>query len=62
MQILDKDSTCHDQQVFNDTELYVLFRKPGTKDEFDELEKVAGQEFSYDYPVKKKEEPKNDDD
>ena len=43
--------------MFNDTQLYVLFRKPGTKDEFDELEKVAGQEFSYEYPQKKKEDP-----
>jgi len=47
--------------VFNDTVIYVLFRKPGTKDEFDELEKVAGQEFFYDYPAKKKEEPKKDE-
>jgi hypothetical protein len=41
--------------------MYVLFRKPGTKDEFDELEKVAGQEFFYDYPAKKKEDPKKDE-
>ena len=58
---MDNGSTCHDQQVFNDTVIYVLFRKPGTKDEFDELEKVAGQEFFYDYPAKKKEEPKKDE-
>ena len=35
----------------------MLLRKPGTKDEFDELEKVAGQEFQYEYPQKKKEDP-----
>lgn len=40
----------------------MLFRKPGTKDEFDELDKVADQVFTYDYPIKKKEEAKPDDD
>jgi hypothetical protein len=55
---LDNASNCHDQQVFNDTVIYVLFRKPGTKDEFDDLTAVAGQEFTYDYPAPKKEEPK----
>ena len=55
--MLDAGATCHDQQVFNDTELYVLFRKPGTKDEFDELEKVAGREFAYDFPQQTKPDP-----
>lgn len=59
--VLDNGSTCHDQQVFNDSVIYVCFRKPGTKDEFDELEKVASQEFFYDYPAKKKEEVKTTD-
>ena len=56
LQVLDKDSTCHDQQVFNDTLLYLCFKKPGSRDEFDDLTEVAGQEFSYNNPYKKKEE------
>jgi hypothetical protein len=40
--VLDLRATCHDQQVFNDTELFVLFKKPGTKDDWDALEEVAG--------------------
>ena len=40
--ILDPEATCHDQQVFNNTEVYCLIHIPGTKDEFEELEKVAG--------------------
>jgi hypothetical protein len=48
--------------VFNDTVLYVLLKKPGTKDEFDDLTAVSGQEFTYDYPAKKKEEVKPGDD
>jgi hypothetical protein len=52
---LDKDATCHDQQVFNDTELFCLFKTPGTKDEFEDLAKIAGQEFLYDNPYKKTE-------
>ena len=39
---LDCDSTCHDQQVFNDTVVYCLIHIPGTKDEFEDLEKVSG--------------------
>ena len=58
LQILDNLSTCHDQQVFNDTLIYVLLKKPGTKDEFEPLEQVAGQEFVYEYPAKKREEVK----
>ena len=42
----------------NDTELYLLVHKPGTKDEFEPLEEVSGIEFEYEYPQKKKEEPK----
>ena len=59
--MLDNGSTCHDQQVCNDQVIYVLFKKPGTKDEFDELEKVADKEFFYDYPARKKEEPKKEE-
>eukprot|EP00356_Strombidium_inclinatum_P002836 CAMPEP_0170481278 /NCGR_PEP_ID=MMETSP0208-20121228/1783_1 /TAXON_ID=197538 /ORGANISM="Strombidium inclinatum, Strain S3" /LENGTH=74 /DNA_ID=CAMNT_0010753949 /DNA_START=130 /DNA_END=351 /DNA_ORIENTATION=- len=54
--VLDPDATCHDQQVFNDTVLYCLIHIPGTKDDFEELEKVSGQVFEYEYPQKKKEE------
>ena len=61
-QILDADGTCHDQQVMNDTELYLLIHKPGTKDEFEPLEEVSGQEFEYEYPQKKKEEKKKEED
>ncbi len=32
-------------------------RKPGTKDEFEDLKVVAGREFEYEYPTKKVEEP-----
>ena len=60
--ILDPESTCHDQQVFNDTVVYCLIHIPGTKDDFEELEKVSGQLFEYDYPQKKKEEPKKETD
>ena len=56
--VLDGESTCHDQQVFNDTLLYLLVHIPGTKDEFEDLDKVAGEIFEYDYPQKKKEEVK----
>ena len=55
--ILENTSTCHDQQVFNDSEVFLLLRKPGTKDEFEDLKVVAGREFEYEYPVKKVEEP-----
>ena len=58
--ILDVESSCHDQQVFNDTVVYCLIHIPGTKDEFEDLEKVSGTLFEYDYPQKKKEEPKKD--
>ena len=58
MQQLDGTATCHDQQVFNNTELWLLFRKPGTKDDWDDLTEVAGQVFEYDYPRPKKEEGK----
>ena len=59
--VLDPDSTCHDQQVFNDTLLYLLVRTsaPSEKVEvFEDLDKIAGEVFEYDYPQKKKEEPK----
>jgi hypothetical protein len=56
VQILDNAATCHDQQVFNDTLLYLCFKKPGSKEDFDDLTEVAGQEFSYNNPYKKKED------
>ena len=62
LQILDPEATCHDQQVFNDTVVYCLVKIPDTKDEYEDLEKVSGQVFEYDYPQKKKEEPKKTDD
>ena len=40
--ILDPDSTCHDQQVFNDTVVYCLIKKSEQKDDFEDLEKVSG--------------------
>ena len=40
--ILESGASCHDQQVFNDTELWCLLRKPGTKDDFEDLETVSG--------------------
>ena len=58
---MDKDATCHDQQVFNDTELFCLFKIPGTKDDFEELAKISGQEFLYDNPYKKEERKAGDD-
>lgn len=43
--------------MFNDTELYCLIKKAGTKDEFEDLLEVSGQSFDYEYPAKKKDEP-----
>jgi hypothetical protein len=43
--------------VFNDQEVYVLLRKAGTKDEFEDLKVVAGREFEYEFPSKKVDEP-----
>ena len=34
----------------------MLLRKPGTKDEFEDLKVVAGREFEYEYPSKKVDE------
>ena len=59
--MLDGDATCHDQQVFNDTELWARIKIPGTKDDYEELETISGTVFEYDYPPKKKEEPKKDE-
>lgn len=60
--MLDNSATCHDQQVFNDTEVFLCLRIPGTKDQFEELTAAAnGVEFFYDYPARKKEEPKKED-
>ena len=47
---LDPEGTCHDQQVMNDTEVYLLVHIPGTKDDYEPLEEVSGQEFEYEYP------------
>jgi len=55
--VLENTSSCHDQQVFNDQEVYVLLRKAGTKDEFEDLKVVAGREFEYEFPTKKVDEP-----
>ena len=63
--MLDAAATCHDQQVFNDAEVYLCFKKPNTKDEFEPLTEVAnGQTFEYDYSgnVKKKGEENKDGD
>lgn len=46
--------------MFNDTVLFILFKKPGTKDDYDDLTEVAKQEFFYDYPIRKKEEVKQE--
>jgi len=54
---LDNLATCHDQQIFNDSEVHCLLRKAGTKDEFEDLKVVSGKEFEYEYPSKKIEEP-----
>ena len=56
--ILDPEATCHDQQVFNNTQVYCLIHIPNTKEDFEALEVVSGVTFEYDYPQKKKEEPK----
>ena len=52
--LLDPTSTCHDQQVFNDTVVYCLLRKPvqaGAKEgELESITEVSGMEFEYDYP------------
>ena len=55
--VLENTASCHDQQVFNDQEVYVLLRKAGTKDEFEDLKVVAGREFEYEFPTKKVDEP-----
>ena len=55
--VLENTASCHDQQVFNDQEVYVLLRKAGTKDEFEDLKVVAGREFEYEFPTKKFDEP-----
>ena len=48
--------------MFNDTLLYLLVAPPRADpkqpQEFEDLEKVAGEVFEYAYPQKKKEEPK----
>ena len=36
----------------------MLFKKPGTKEDYDDLTEVAGQVFEYDYPRPKIEEKK----
>jgi len=59
MQVLSNDATCHDQQVLNDTVLFLRFKIPGTKDDYDPLREVAnGQEFTYQFTTRKKEEVK----
>ena len=41
--------------------LYALCHVPGTKDEYEDLEKVSGILFEYEYPQKKKEEVKKEE-
>ena len=60
-QTLDKDATCHDQQVWNNSVLYLCFKKPGTKDDFESVAEVApGVNLEYDFSEipKKREENK----
>ena len=68
--ILEDNCTCHDQQVFNDTEIYACFKMSAKSEigknkeysgDWEEVEKVSGTVFEYDYPQKKKEVPKEDD-
>ena len=42
----------------NDTVVYCCIKKPGTKDEWEELANVAGEVFEYEYPAKSKPEEK----
>jgi len=51
--------------VFNNSVLYLCFKKPGTKDDYETLAEAApGIVFEYDYSgaVKKREEAKGADD
>ncbi len=47
----------------NDEIVYCCVRKPGTKDDWEDLAVIAGQVFEYEYPAKAKpvEEVKGDD-
>ena len=50
--------------MFNNSILYLSFKKPGTKDDYETLEEIApGVRFEYDFSgaVKKREENKGDD-
>ena len=53
---LDDEATCHAQQVFNDTVLYLL--KKNEKGEVENLDEIAGVHFEYEYPTKTGEPPK----
>ena len=49
--------------MFNNSILYLAFKKPGTKDDYETLEEIApGVRFEYDFSgaVKKREENKDD--
>ena len=51
--------------MFNNSILYLCFKKPGTKDDYEALAEVApGENFEYDFSgnVKKREENKASDD
>ena len=60
MQVLDGTASCHDQQVFNNTVVYLGIKKPGGgKDDFETLAEIApNQTFEYEYSghVRKREE------
>ncbi len=45
----------------NDTVVYLLVKIPNTKDDYEDLEKISGVAWEYDYPQKKKEEPKKEE-
>lgn len=60
--ILDDDASLHDQNLVNDTEVWVTIKKNEMgRVEFEEIDKVAGQVFEYEYPMQAKEPPKETD-
>jgi len=40
--ILDDEATCHDQHLVNDTEIWVTVKADKGRDDFEEIDKVAG--------------------
>ena len=49
--ILEDSASCHDQQVNNNETLYMLLKDEKSGD-FEDLVKVSGQEFEYEFPTK----------